>query len=62
LGIAMTTRRLRQLIGALAAASVLAGCAESTSSAAPSPFTQDDQCRRSGGFWTGSRCAAMGGY
>jgi len=53
----MTMRNLRGLIGALAVAIMLAGCGGSTTTV----FTQDDQCRRSGGFWTGSKCDFSGG-
>ncbi len=48
----MTIREFRGFIGALGVAIMLVGCGES----ATTVLTQDDECRRSGGFWTGSRC------
>jgi len=66
----MTTRVLGRRFGPLlVVASILMGCATTGSSAgngSPTRFTQDDQCKREGGSWTGTRCefsgAGGGGY
>jgi len=53
----MTIRNLRRLFGAFAVASVLVGCATGSTTTV---FSQDDECRRAGGLWTGSRCDHSG--
>ena len=66
----MATRVLARRVGPfLVVASILAGCATTGSSAGNGPttrFTQDDDCKRAGGSWTGTRCefsgAGGGGY
>ena len=61
----MTTRVLGRLFGVLVVVSILAGCAGTGSSAGNgsitnTQFTQDDECRRAGGFWTGTVCTFAG--
>lgn len=53
----MIKRSFRGFFGALAVASILAGCAGSTTTV----LSADDDCKRSGGFWTGTRCEFSGG-
>jgi len=53
----MIMRNLRGLLGALIVAGLLMGCAGS----AATRLSEDDDCRRSGGFWTGSKCDFSGG-
>jgi hypothetical protein len=53
----MMTRLLRGLIGALGVAFMLTGCGGSASTV----LSQDDECRRSGGYWTGTKCELSGG-
>jgi hypothetical protein len=72
----MVTRVLGRRFGPLlVAAGILGGCASTGSHAgngsaagngSTTRFTQDDQCKREGGSWTGTRCefsgAGGGGY
>ena len=60
----MTTRVLGRRFGPLlVVVSILVGCASTGSNAgngSTTQFTEDDQCKRSGGFWTGTRCEFSG--